>query len=102
MSLTSPPFDLLTTAAFELQTLLSQERVSSVELVESCLNQIERHNRAGLELRAILFVAPRELALSRAKALDEERAHGHLRSSLHGIPIIVKVSSIIPSSFVSP
>jgi hypothetical protein len=49
-----------------------QKRISSVDLVESSVSQIERHSRAGLELRDMLFVGPRELAL------DEERAHGYL------------------------
>lgn len=66
-------------------------RLCSEDLVNYFLDQIERHNNHGLRLNAILSVCPREVAISQAKALDEERRQGKPRGELHGIPIIVKV-----------
>jgi amidase len=61
-------------------------------VVEAYLDQIERHNRAGLALQAIISVAPRESVLAQARILDEERRQGRkIRSALHGVPIVVKV-----------
>lgn len=63
----------------------------SEDLVNYFLDQIERHNKHGLRLNAIMSVCPREVAISQAKALDEERRQGKARGELHGIPIIIKV-----------
>ncbi|KAK4234149.1 amidase signature enzyme [Achaetomium macrosporum] len=82
--------ELLTAPAWELQELLVSGETTSVEIVTSFLDQMERHNLNGHQLRAILFTAPRDVALARAKQLDDERAHNHLRGPLHGLPIIVK------------
>ncbi|KAL7944871.1 amidase signature domain-containing protein [Trichoderma barbatum] len=54
------------------------------------LNQVNKHNRNGLNLGALISVAPREQLLARAQFLDQERAAGKARSPLHGIPFIVK------------
>jgi hypothetical protein len=83
--------ELLTSSVAELQELLASGETTSVALVTSFLDQIDKHNLNGLELRAILFPVPRELALTRAKQLDEDRTSGQVRGPLHGIPIIVKV-----------
>lgn len=78
-------------SAHEYQTLLQNGRLRSEDLVNHFLDQIERHNNLGLKLNAVLSVCPRDVAISRAKALDEERRQGKLRGELHGIPIIIKV-----------
>lgn len=67
----------------------------SEDLVKCFLDQIERHNNRGLKLNAILSVCPREVAISQAKALDEERRQGKVRGELHGIPVIIKVRDIL-------
>lgn len=82
--------ELLTAPAHEIQDLLTSGQTTSEIIVGDFLDQIERHNLEGHKLRAILFTAPRELALGRARQLDEERAAGHVRGPLHGIPIIIK------------
>ena len=84
-------FDILKANAAELQAHLRNGSLSSVQIIESCLSWLHRHNRAGLELNAMISVAPEELLLLRAQGLDRERAAGHVRSPLHGLPIIVKV-----------
>ncbi|KAL6701537.1 amidase signature domain-containing protein [Trichoderma pleuroticola] len=59
-------------------------------LIKQVLNQVDKHNRNGLNLRALISVAPRQQLLERAQFLDQERAAGKARSPLHGIPFIVK------------
>lgn len=83
--------ELLTLDARSLQNRLTTGALTSVELVISCLKQIEQHDRQGAQLQAIISVAPRELLLQRASELDSERRSGHIRSSLHGIPVLIKV-----------
>jgi len=83
--------DLYVATASELQRLLSWGIITSVNLVNWYLDQIDRHNHHGLELRAVVATAPRSLALEEAERLDSERAEGKLRSAAHGIPILVKV-----------
>lgn len=67
-------------------------QLSCEDLVSSFLDQISRHNHDGLALRAITSVCPEDVALSRARRLDDERRRGEVRSELHGIPIVIKVS----------
>ncbi|KAF2201136.1 amidase signature enzyme [Delitschia confertaspora ATCC 74209] len=85
-----PELDLLETSAFELSEMLNAQLVTSVEIVETYLAQIEQHNRRGRQLRALISVAPKHELLKIAKRLDDERARGKLRGPLHGIPIVVK------------
>lgn len=99
-SVAAPKVDLLRATATDLQQLMHDGKLTSVGLVNQILDQIEAHNEAGLEIRAMLAVAPRELLIERANSLDEERAGGSTRGPLHGIPIIVKV--IGPSIFIPP
>ncbi|OCF55494.1 hypothetical protein L486_06978 [Kwoniella mangroviensis CBS 10435] len=87
---TLPQLDLLQTSIREIQELLSDGRLTSVQLVETCLGKIERDNYQGLNLKAVIQSAPRQSALEIAFQLDEERSKGRIRSELHGIPILVK------------
>jgi amidase len=86
----TPAFDVLSTTAAELQILLTEGKVSSFQIVETYLEQIEKHNHAGAKLNAIIATAERGVVLAKAATLDQERTNGHLRGPLHGIPIIVK------------
>lgn len=92
-SLTHDHLDLLRLTASDLQNLMQDNQLSSVNLVQQVLEQIEKHNEAGAGVRAMISVAPKDVLISRASTLDEERSSGRLRGPLHGIPIIVKVSS---------
>lgn len=87
---TLPEFDPLTTSAFELSELLNAQAITSIEIVEIYLHQIEQHNRRGRQLRALISVAPKHELLKIAKKLDDERARGKIRGPLHGIPIVLK------------
>jgi amidase len=58
--------------------------LTSVELVEFYLERIAKYEK----LNAILELNPDALFI--AHQLDIERKNGHIRSKLHGIPIIIK------------
>ncbi|CAG9944747.1 unnamed protein product [Clonostachys rosea f. rosea IK726] len=90
--MTLRPFNLLTSTAGDIQKLFQLSDFNSTALVELLLQQIENHNQNGLHLGALISVAPRQQVLARARKLDEERIAGQSRSSLHGIPFIVKDS----------
>ncbi|KAH3904255.1 hypothetical protein HBI56_176640 [Parastagonospora nodorum] len=85
-----PEFDPLIVSAFDLSELMNAQAISSVEIVELYLHQIDEHNRRGRQLRALISVAPRHELLKIAKKLDDERLRGKVRGPLHGIPIVVK------------
>lgn len=85
-----PDFDPLTVSAFELSEMLQAGAITSVEIVEAYLHQIEQHNRRGRQLRALISVAPRHELMRIARRLDDERARGKRRGPLHGIPVVLK------------
>jgi hypothetical protein len=81
-------FNRLTATIPELAELLQSGQVKSVQLIESYLDQIDKHNDY---YKAVIAKVPREKLFEQARKLDEERARGALRGPLHGIPILVKV-----------
>lgn len=87
----SSSLDPLTLSAADAQSLLKNGKVTSIELVEMYLDQIERHNLKGLRLRAVLSVLERSKAIETAQQLDLEREKSGARGPMHGIPILVKV-----------
>jgi len=87
----SEPLDLLSLDSTELQKLLASGQLTSVSLLDQTLSQIAKHNTAGVGLRAVISVAPKEVILRKAAELDEERANGNTRGPLHGLPLLVKV-----------
>nr|ODN89884.1 hypothetical protein L204_06161 [Cryptococcus depauperatus CBS 7855] len=82
--------ELLTMDSVALQERLTAGLLSSVDLVKQCLQQIETHDRRGLKLNAMISIVPYQTLMTRSKQLDQERAEGHVRSPLHGIPMLVK------------
>ncbi|KAL6837239.1 amidase signature domain-containing protein [Trichoderma camerunense] len=84
------PFDLLTSTAHDIQQLFDRSELNAESLVKQVLDQVNKHNKKGLHLGALISVAPRQQLLERAQFLDQERAAGKARSPLHGIPFIVK------------
>ncbi|KAJ4298159.1 hypothetical protein N0V90_006058 [Kalmusia sp. IMI 367209] len=67
-------FDPLIASAFELAEMLNAGAITSVEIVEAYLQQIEQHNRRGRQLRALISVAPRHELVRIARRLDDERS----------------------------
>ncbi|ATY58913.1 amidase family [Cordyceps militaris] len=56
-------------------------------LVKLYMERIETYNGY---LRAVIGTPPTHLLLEAATKLDDERAQGKVRSSMHGIPILIK------------
>ncbi|QYT03683.1 Amidase domain-containing protein [Trichoderma simmonsii] len=88
----------LTATAEELQDFLTSGSLSSLDLINIYLGQIEQHNKNGLKLNAIISTAPQHLVTEQARLLDAERARGSIRGPLHGIPVVVKDNVMTDSS----
>jgi amidase len=82
------PFDVTGKSIAELAAAQEQGRVTSLQLVDAYLARIQRIDRAGPALRSVLALNPQ--ARAQALALDRERAAGHVRGPLHGIPLLIK------------
>ena len=91
------PFDVLTTTASELQILLASGKVTSAQLVEVYLAEIERNNGY---LKGVICTAAKNSLIDKANALDRERSSGRTRSHLHGLPMLVKVGFTLTFCFV--
>ncbi|KAL9473477.1 hypothetical protein ACSS6W_007857 [Trichoderma asperelloides] len=89
--MSSLSFSVLTANAVDLQRLLAENKITSVDIVQQYFEQIDRHEPV---LNAFISAAPRDKVLSAAAALDEERKNGKIRSAFHGIPIVLKDSFI--------
>ncbi|RUO20479.1 amidase [Aliidiomarina iranensis] len=77
-------------SAKNVQQQFENGSLTSVDLVQHYLNEIERNNYQGYNLRAVIEVNPD--ALSIAAALDRERERGVVRSPLHGMPVLLKAN----------
>ncbi|WP_196807175.1 amidase family protein [Candidatus Solirubrobacter pratensis] len=82
------PFSLETATVADLQARMAAGSLSAVQLAKAYLKRIALTNREGPSLNAVRSLNPK--ALQEAAALDAERAAGHVRGPLHGIPVIVK------------
>ncbi|WEG11024.1 amidase family protein [Pullulanibacillus sp. KACC 23026] len=81
-------FSILEASIQDLQIAMEQGLVSSEELVKFYLDRIERYDKKGPALNALVYVNPE--AIETARALDQERMEKGSRGPLHGIPIILK------------
>jgi amidase len=88
METTAAGLDCLTATISEIQENYANGSWSAVSVLHSYLAQIDVHNPY---LHAIIELAPKTQLLELAQRLDEERKTSGVRSSLHGIPVIVKV-----------
>ncbi|KAH0557049.1 hypothetical protein GP486_005161 [Trichoglossum hirsutum] len=80
-------FNPLTATISELQDKLAGGELRSVNLIDTYLSQIEKHNGY---LHAVIVTAPRASLTRQAELLDKERREGSIRGPLHGIPILLK------------
>lgn len=72
----------------QLQAAFARGALTARQVTEWYLQRIEAIDRSGPTLRSIIEVNPD--AVSIADVLDAERAQGHIRGPLHGIPMVVK------------
>jgi aspartyl-tRNA(Asn)/glutamyl-tRNA(Gln) amidotransferase subunit A len=78
--------DLAKRTVHDLAAQLKARRISPVDLVDACLDQIGRHES---KLRAFVEVYDKEARLA-AEAADKAIRSGHAVGPLHGIPIALK------------
>jgi amidase len=83
--------DLMILDSAGFQKRLDAGLLTSVELVQACLAQIDKHDQRGAQLNAMISIVPYQSLMVRSKQLDRERAVGRVRSLFHGIPILIKV-----------
>src|SRR6202050_5275119 len=79
------PFTVVEASISDMRTAMEQKRVTSRELVTQYLIRIAVYDHV---LHAAITINPN--ALKEAEQLDRERAQGHVRGPLHGIPIALK------------
>lgn len=96
----------------ELIKGLEENQFTSKELVKMYLDRILENDHEGPSINAISEINPDVFQI--AEILDEERKNGHIRSKLHGIPLVIKdnintfdrmhttASSIALSDFYAP
>jgi Asp-tRNA(Asn)/Glu-tRNA(Gln) amidotransferase A subunit family amidase len=72
----------------DLETALSIGAISCADIISASLERIERYDRQGPALGAMITVNPR--ALDTARELDRQRASGGPVAPLHGMPLILK------------
>lgn len=83
-----PPFEWSERTIKQLQTAMASGATTALALTRDYLDRIERVDWSGPQINSIIEVNPDAEAI--AQALDQERAGGHVRGPLHGIPIVLK------------
>lgn len=83
-----PPFTVFEKTVEELQDALTRDVTTSEDIVREYLTRLSLYDRSGPTFRSMLALNPRLVA--DARALDAERAAGHVRGPFHGIPIAFK------------
>jgi len=73
-----------------LQSLMEQGELSAEQLTKFYIGRIERIDRHGPALNAIIEINPDALQI--ARALDRERAASGPRGPMHGIPVVLKAN----------
>lgn len=84
-ALTKAPIDITKETVASLSKSIDEEIITSEELINIYLERIKKYND---QYNALITI--NESAINEAKELDKERQNGNIKSSIHGIPIIVK------------
>ena len=82
------PFRWLEASIADMQAAMTAGETTAVQLVRDHIDRIERLDWNGPRVNSVIETNPD--AESIAADLDRERAEGHVRGPLHGIPIMVK------------
>jgi amidase len=72
----------------ELQAMMESGEITSRQLTQAYIDRIDEIDHNGIQLNSVIEVNSDALAI--ADELDLERANGHVRGPLHGIPILLK------------
>ncbi|KAB0498951.1 amidase family protein [Pseudomonas vancouverensis] len=72
----------------EINQQMGRGQLTSVALVQHLLQRIERLDKNGPAINAIIELNPDALLI--AQAMDKERKAGHIRGPLHGVPVLLK------------
>ena len=70
--------------AHKARNLIGQKKLSSTELVKSCIEQYEKYNP---NINAIVAIDQKDV-LEQAKKCDEKVSKGETLGSLHGLSLI--------------
>ena len=81
-------FDYIDKNITQINEAFTSGSLTSHDFVLSLLQRISEIDNGEVKYNSILEVNPN--ALNEALVLDEERKNGHIRSSIHGIPVILK------------
>jgi amidase len=81
-------FELKETTILQLQKDMQIGKYTSEKLVSMYLERIQKLDKNGPKLNSVIELNPDALLL--ARELDRERKSGKVRSSLHGIPVLIK------------
>ena len=84
-SVSAADFDFVEATIPDLQAAMASGQLTSARLVRGYLDRIYSLNPL---LHSVIQTNP--AAVCTAQQLDEERRNGHIRSPLHGIPVLVK------------
>jgi amidase len=86
----SVPHRLHQISAEQALQQMQNKQLSSVELTQYYLGQIDKNNLKGAEIRAIVDI--NRDAIKLATRLDAERKAGKIRGPLHGLPVVLKAN----------
>ncbi len=80
--------DIINSTILELQTALESKKLTSYDLVLFYLDRIAKIDNGEKQYNSVFEINPD--ALNIAKMLDKERSEYHVRSDMHGIPVLLK------------
>ena len=72
--------------AHKARKLIGQKKISSTDLVKSCIEQYEKHNSNA---NAVVAIDQKDV-LDQAKRCDEKVSKGDTLGLLHGLPVGIK------------
>ncbi|PVD51847.1 amidase [Terrimonas sp.] len=81
-------FELDEETISSLQEKIAAGKYSSEQITKLYLQRIEAIDKNGPKLNSVIEINPD--AVSIAKAMDDERNTGKIRSAMHGIPVLIK------------